>query len=85
MNAKLSPLPPEFDALMPPYDRAAGCVTISLGLAHMATLMAVLSAAPYGQVCELVEIIRQQAETQWTEQAQAEALAAAAPASAVAS
>ena len=85
MNAKPSPLPPEFAALMPPHDPAAGCVTISLGLEHMATLMAVLTCAPYGQVCELVEIIRQQAETQWTEQAQAEALAAAPAASTVAS
>ena len=83
--SKTSPLPPEFAALMSPHDPAAGCVTITLGLEHMATLMAVLSAAPYGQVCELVEIIRQQAETQLTEQAQAEALAAAPPASTVAS
>ena len=82
--SKTSPLDLEFAALLPPHDPAAGCITLSLSLAHMATLMTVLSAAPYGQVCELVEIIRQQAETQWTEQAQAEALAAAPAASTVA-
>ncbi len=85
MNAKPSPLPPEFAALMPPHDPAAGCVTISLGLEHMATLMAVLTCAPYGQVCELVEIIRQQVADQWDREALAQALAAAPAASTVAS
>ena len=83
--SKTSPLDPDFAALLPPHDPAAACITLSLSLANMATLMAALTCAPYGQVCELVEIIRQQAETQWTEQAQAEALAAAPAASTVAS
>ena len=70
-------LPPEFEALAA---QASGTpegeyFTVTLTHAQMGTLLAVLGAAPYSQVVELVEAIRFQTEDQWNRAAQTQVLA----------
>ncbi len=74
---KPSPLDLEFAALMPPPEPGPDCIAIGLTFAQMNALLAVLGAAPYAQVAELIESIRLQAADQWNREAQAQALAAA--------
>ena len=66
---------------LPPPEPGPDCIVIGLSFAQVNALMAVLCGAPYGQVAELVDTIRLQAEAQWNQQAQAQALAEAPAAS----
>ena len=70
-----------FFELLPPSEPGPDCIVIGLSFAQMNALMAVLCAAPYAQVAELIDTIRLQAEGQWNQQAQAQALAEAPAAS----
>ena len=80
MNAKPSPLDLEFAALLPAPEPGPDIV-FGLSLEQMTALLTVLGAAPYGQVAELIDTIRLQAEGQWNRATQTQALAAAPAAS----